>query len=465
MFNFSIKISTILLLVAIILFADNKNIQSSYCLAPAAQGYDELIFELPTNSDDPNKRPAMLIVNTAFLTKLENTNPGIFEKVKKVIETYCNALKAGEDYDDIIGRSLIIDLQTPIDGFSRLILKGAVFSKENIEQTFKLESMYKGEAAKAVKEGATLEFNKQGNTIAESPQNEVMNALNNERAKNEFSIGQTSFYDPAAPVNILPIMRAKFLKNKGPSWDLGVVVIATPYQKEIRLGAVLKQKVISMKEIEQEINTVKQRITVITQLYSSIKKQEKLQEFMQKLIKEQEELKQLMQNHRNKQKELQKLIQKYGKALRVFHDSGYTHGNPHANNALYDLATKKIYFCDLSDSRLKSSMTKEQGFAYQLRDVYYVLLSFNMLTETWGANSILFCIENFLMAYLDKDQIQQLTKAQIPIDKLVEKVNQTINASIKGKKGKKPINLFQHGNDPITKAVKDLYVRSLQNSA
>lgn len=311
------------------------------------------------------ERPAVYEYDEEFWRKVEATNPGTLERVKKVIAIYFDnpeersssgmdinaGLKEGVDYDLISGRSVIIRLDSPVEingvVMKEIVIKGAPFKKkeEGVEYYPTLDPTEEN-IRRLREESWDIEYDSNGYGKAVPLRFSRKDAIFYDDAKNEYGIGRKGFKDSRCPINILPVMNARYLKDKASDGgELGVVVIASPSKTEYfndwarnRVADLIGILLSKLQDSHGEPNA--------------------------------EEIKEQIYKH------VAAIMGAYGSVLREFHDAGYTHGNPHSGNVVVDMDTYEVHIVDLSEARLKSEMTLRQTFGYQLRDINYATLGF-----------------------------------------------------------------------------------------
>ncbi len=327
-----------------------SSFKTNMCLAPDSIFNEEPQTPLELEDGSPIERPATYDWDQDMWKTLESANPGITLKVKRVLATYFdkesenilpnqakrNPLRPGVDYDDIVGRSVWIKLQHPvvINGYIMhyLILKGAAFQYQERDKTFTNPNI-KDETGELF---GHIEFDAQGKAFFKPTPKERWNALKFEWASNEYKIGRHAFFNESSNVNILPIMKVRYLDEKDLAGDsLGVVVHASPLVDAID---------------DQFSNRVGHLFQVI--MLSLRTKQITFEQA---------------------QWDIQLYFYKFGEALRKFHDSGYVHGNPHSGNftIVVDNPEPVLHTVDFSETKLKTELTRLQAFGYQLRDITY----------------------------------------------------------------------------------------------
>ncbi len=352
---------TLCLVLGVNLFAAN-----AIALAPRSLFKEEeeptIELKLKTSSVE---RPALYECDDDFWKKVEKANPGMFERVKKVIATYFDdttaplrpsgafrmPLKQGVDYDFISGRSVVLLLAAPveIEGISmkELLIKGAPFKKSEEGISYYPTHDLSEKSIEALKQSGSPEFDASGHISIESSPFDRKGAIFYKKTQREYRIGRHCFKNAQAGVKILPVMNVLYTKeNVHDGMDLGAVIIASPtrtkhlwvdpsgYPYRNRVGHELHNlwEVWEAKRGTPDFEGQKDQVFEASGL----------------------------------------LAEGFGQALRRFHDSGYTHGNPHSGNAIVDRDAQDIHLCDFSEARLKSGMTMAQAFAYQLKDILFL---------------------------------------------------------------------------------------------
>ncbi len=304
------------------------------------------------------ERPAFYECDADFWDKVEQNNPGTWVRVKIVIATYFDdnlptarvPLKMGVDYDFVTGRSVVIKLATPvlIHGISmkELILKGAPFKKSEDGQDYHSPYDLMQEDLQTYKQSAgNFEFDPEGAILFKKFIYDRVGAIYFTKTKTEYDIGRDCFHHPKAPITLLPVMNVCYAKDRGrDNLELGVVVHASPIPT------------VRFPEIP-DVLPMKNRIGDLLNLLAI--------DFQSPKIKHHEAKRTDILNR------IARMAYAYGVCLRKFHNAGYMHGNPRANNVLVDMDTMQIQMCDLSDAKSLSAMTEPQAFGYMLKDIHY----------------------------------------------------------------------------------------------
>ena len=348
----------------------------------------------------PVERPAAYEYDQGFWDKAEKANPGLLEKVKKIIATYFDEttnplmegqvsrvpLKEGEDYDFISGRCVVLTLAAPVAmggvQMMELVLKGPAFKKsEEDKEFYPTDDRSEANIALLKERGGHYEFDEAGNVTFGKEVFTRLNACLYIKAKTEYDMGRHCFNNPRAPVNMLPVLNALYVRDKGAkNAALGVVVIANPV-KTVHFHK------------HEDGRPIKNRVGDVSSLFYF-----KLLEFAQS-----DEYAQIKSKVYESTKEL---ATGFGHVLRSFHDAGYIHGNPHSGNAAVDMDTNEVTMVDLTDAKIKSGEMLEQAFGYQLRDIDYVTsnltMRLRMRHDERLRELVMHFIRYFLIGYLDE---------------------------------------------------------------
>ncbi len=289
------------------------------------------------------ERPSTYQWDAKFWKRIEKANPGVTERVKRLLALYSDSLVEGVDYDKKVGRSFRIRLEHPVKLggvlMHELIVKGAAFAKHEEAKAYPL---YDG-AAQLPEQWAQLKrrlgpiyFDEEGQGhLGQTPGlYERFDSMEFEQARTDYEMGREVFLQNTELGRYFPVMLARFIKETGFSGDnLGAVVIASPWkdQEEMRTDQYLNQ-LLRLADIG-----------VITP--SSVTR--------------------LINRH----------FRAMGRALRRFHDAGYIHGNPHPGNIVtsstvfWDHEDMTRFWVDYEDAKIKTSMPAKQAFAYQVLDI------------------------------------------------------------------------------------------------
>lgn len=336
---------------------------NAWCLAPETGFGDRAPIPLKLKKDRV-ERPAVYEWDPVFWEKVEQTNPGTLERVKKILATYFDdttkpllpkskrrkPLSPGVDYSFVSGRSVILRLAVPvvIGGVTmkELVIKGAPFKKAEEGRIYLSPLDLAQENIESWKESAGgFEFKPDGSARFVHFVFDRINTLSYTKAKAEYDIGRHCFGNPKALSRRFPVMNVRYTKDKG--------LENTP------LGAVVMASSIPTKILASKANPVpgENRMGYLLgvafgELIESTTRKEKSQKPRQYL-------------------RLARFAAAMGTTMRKFHDAGYSHGNPHANNVLVDMDTGEIQIVDLSEAKWIAAMPREQAFGYRLKDVHY----------------------------------------------------------------------------------------------
>ncbi|GEM_PF-6652391 len=357
------------------------------------------------------EREAVYEADKNFWGAVEKSNPGTWERAAKIIATYPDStdqpLTQGQDYDAFINRSARIHLKNPISFhgvlFRELILNGALFTKKG-------RQIY--DRQKEAGEDSPVfhpEFDEQGMIQPKRIELERFGALRSSEAEREYFAGLHAFHSQKAPVFQLPVLLVQYTQEKEPDQEpLGLVVIASPFIRDAAATNVL-----------DEDSTFEVRAaTFVNELIRQVREGQ---------FDEYEALKRVSDFYRGQ-----------GEALAAFHQAGFTHGNPHPDNLIYDPAKKKSGLTDLEDARLKTRMTKEQAFGYQFRDVLYALTVLVSAAEKYAAEQeetflgyvSHLSVVGFLTGYFGEKQLEKkIPSLKIDSEKLMDNFKAAVQTS------------------------------------
>jgi hypothetical protein len=366
------------------------------------------------------ERPALYEYDEEFWKKVEELNPGTLEKVKRILALYFDdtkerkslglsgtaCLKKGIDYDFISGRSVIVSLKFPVEingvVMKELVVKGAPFKKSEQDQEYYPVPFPTAELIEMLRQqSGHVEFDSDGYGKFTPIRFDRKDAIFYYKTKKEYDAGRKGFKDRKSRIKILPVMNVRYLEDKAPDGgELGVVVIASP-SRTVHFNNDDKNRVGHM------LGNLLGQIQESFNYFNS-------EEIQQRIYAEAADL-----------------MRVYGLALRQYHDAGYTHGNPHTGNVVVDMDDYGVHVVDLSDARLKSEMTKEQAFGYQLRDLHYATQDFMRTLNSPGApffaiDLAVFALRTFLVNYFGNHGMQLNFASNFQIVKAIDDLNTVI---------------------------------------
>jgi len=295
-------------------------------------------------------RPVSIKYNTPAMMLLESSNPGLTAKIEKILTTSFSDLVEGEDYYKVMGRSVILKLDTPFNAGDHVItavkIKGVVFDAGKLasarEYDAKEQMMKLGSGQGYLVTEKTRLFgvsvDEDGYFVKKDYRRQPYGGLRYSDAEIEYSGGIKTF-------------NAGF--NVGVSLAYGMFV-----GEQCADGDNTGFCITGIEDIESE--RAAEQIMVLAEGYSG-----EVARFL-----DDGEITPKMQEF---QKHAKSFFFYQGMTLKRLNDAGYYHGNFHMGNFGFENGKVAIY--DTENTLSAEDLTPEQFFGYIVQDVRAALQS------------------------------------------------------------------------------------------